>query len=89
MHIFMGVTGRRDKFPRFSSPHLQALVGDGKYVRGAEVSMGLLKRAGQTPTLLSLRGECLLYTGNTEAAKKCACRSPVKHFPTHSCSVNI
>ena len=29
--------------------HLKALVGDEKYVRGAEMSMGLLKRVGQTP----------------------------------------
>eukprot|EP01051_Picozoa_sp_SAG22_P003836 SAG22_NODE_192_length_15668_cov_4.492389_10_plen_371_part_00 len=50
--------------------HLQALVGDRKYVRGTEMSMGLIKKVGQTPALMTLRGECLLYTGNTESAKQ-------------------
>ena len=31
--------------------------------------MGLAKRVGQTPQLLTLRGECLLYTGSATAAR--------------------
>ena len=50
--------------------HLQALVGDRKFVQALQISANLLRRYGQGPVLVTLRGRCLLYTGQVPAAKQ-------------------
>ena len=55
---------------RLDTMHLQALVGDRKFVQALQISANLLRRYGQGPVLVTLRGRCLLYTGQVPAAKQ-------------------
>ena len=55
---------------KLDTMHLQAMVGDRKFAQATTISASLLRRYGQTPTLVTLRGRCLLYTGQVPAAKQ-------------------
>ncbi len=55
---------------RLNTLHLQAMVGDRKFAQAMTTSAQLLRKYGQNPTLVTLRGRCLLYTGQDAAAKQ-------------------
>jgi tetratricopeptide (TPR) repeat protein len=55
---------------RLDTLHLKALVGDKKFVQAGVISLELVRRHGQKPELLTLRGHCLMYTGQQDSAKK-------------------
>eukprot|EP01043_Picozoa_sp_COSAG02_P027074 COSAG02_NODE_1579_length_11851_cov_12.490343_9_plen_564_part_00 len=55
---------------RLNTMHLQAMVGDRKFAQATTTSAQLLRKYGQNPTLVTLRGRCLLYTGQDAAAKQ-------------------
>jgi DnaJ family protein C protein 7 len=65
--VRMGICPESQKL---NTMHLQAMVGDRKFAQATTVSASLLRKYGQNPTLVTLRGRCLLYTGQVAAAKQ-------------------
>ena len=64
----------KDKCPghlQLTLHYLKALIANRKWDEVKRVSSQAMGYHGQTPTLVTIRGQCMLYTGQIPAAKQC------------------
>ena len=64
----------KDKCPghlQLTLHYLKALIANRKWDEVKRVSQQAMGYHGQTPNLVTIRGQCMLYTGQIPAAKQC------------------